>query len=84
MAGTRAGGLKAAKTNRKRYGKNFYRDIGRKGGSKNDGTGGFASPNIGPDGLTGPERASVVGVIGGHRSKRGPAKKKKKKLFKIF
>lgn len=39
-------------------------DIGRKGGSKNDGTGGFASPNIGPDGLTGPERASVVGVIG--------------------
>lgn len=32
MAGTREGGLKAAETNRKLYGKKFYEDIGRKGG----------------------------------------------------
>ena len=32
MAGTRAGGLKAAATNKAKYGKKFYSRIGRKGG----------------------------------------------------
>ncbi len=32
MAGTKAGGLKAAATNREKYGKEFYSQIGRKGG----------------------------------------------------
>lgn len=32
MAGTKAGGEKAAKTNKKRYGKDFYKKIGNKGG----------------------------------------------------
>ena len=32
MAGTKAGGLKAAATNKKRFGKNWYAEIGRKGG----------------------------------------------------
>ena len=32
MAGTKAGGLKAAATNRAKYGKEFYARIGQKGG----------------------------------------------------
>ena len=40
MAGTRAGGAKAAKTNKKRYGKEFYAQIGAMGGKKGR-TGGF-------------------------------------------
>lgn len=66
MAGTRAGGLKAAKKNRKTYGPDFYAEIGRKGG-RNGHTGGFAAN---------PELARIAGAIGGRKSKRGPAKKK--------
>ena len=40
MAGTRAGGAKAAQTNKKRYGKEFYAQIGAMGGKKGK-TGGF-------------------------------------------
>ena len=42
MPGTRAGGLKAAATNREKYGANFYAEIGRKGG-ENGHSGGFSS-----------------------------------------
>lgn len=64
MPGTRAGGLKAAKTNRKKHGRNFYKEIGRKGG-KNGHTGGFASN---------PELARIAGAKGGRISRRGKAK----------
>jgi uncharacterized protein len=40
MAGTVKGGQKAASTNKKRYGKDFYAAIGAKGGRKGS-TGGF-------------------------------------------
>lgn len=70
MSGTKAGGAKAAATNKKRHGKNFYANIGAKGG-KVSSTGGFACQDIGEDGLTGPQRASVVGVYGGKKSRRG-------------
>ena len=73
MSGRRDGGRKAAETNKKKYGKDFYANIGRKGG-KNGRTGGFASEKPGKDGLTGPERAKIAGTKGGKRSKRGPAK----------
>ena len=73
MPGTREGGLKAKQTNLKRHGKNFYANIGRKGG-KNGHTGGFASEKIGKDGFTGLERAAIAGRKGGQLSKRGPAK----------
>lgn len=65
MAGTKAGGQKAAATNKKKYGRNFYADIGAKGG-RNGHTGGFAAN---------PELAKIAGRIGGKKSKRGPAKK---------
>jgi general stress protein YciG len=65
MAGTRAGGKKAAATNIKKYGEDFYKDIGAKGG-RNGHTGGFASN---------PTLAKIAGAKGGRLSKRGPAKK---------
>lgn len=65
MAGTKSGGHKAAETNRKKYGPEFYRNIGRKGG-KNGHTGGFAAN---------PELAKIAGAKGGRVSKRGKAKK---------
>lgn len=66
MAGTKAGGKKAAATNKAKYGPDFYREMGRIGG-RNGHTGGFASN---------PELAKIAGSIGGKISKRGPAKKK--------
>lgn len=79
MAGTVAGGRKARDTNRKEHGDDFYKRIGKIGGQKGRGPGyqgGFACKEKGKDGLTGSERAKLVGAIGGFRSKRGPAKKK--------
>lgn len=63
MTGTRSGGLKAAATNKVKYGADFYTNIGRKGG-KNGHTGGFASN---------PELARIAGQKGGKISKRGRA-----------
>ena len=63
MAGTKAGGQKAAVTNKAKYGPDFYARIGRKGG-RNGHTGGFAAN---------PELARIAGAIGGRKSKRGPA-----------
>lgn len=73
MSGTREGGLKAAETNKKKQGADFYARIGSKGG-KNSTTGGFASGIVGKDGLTGPERAKVAGAKGGKISRRGKSK----------
>lgn len=67
MSGTREGGAKAAETNKKKYGSDFYAEIGRKGG-RNGHTGGF---------YANPELARIAGAIGGRKSKRGPAKKGK-------
>lgn len=69
MAGTKSGGARAALTNKRKYGENFYAKIGAEGG-KNGHTGGFASYLRGEDGLTGRQRAIVAGVIGGKISKR--------------
>lgn len=69
MAGTKAGGLKAAATNKAKYGNDFYARMGRKGGH-NGHTGGFNSDKVGKDGLTGRERAKIVGAKGGRKSRR--------------
>lgn len=66
MAGTKAGGKKAAATNKAKYGADFYREMGRIGGRKGH-TGGFASN---------PALAREAGRRGGLISRRGPAKKK--------
>jgi hypothetical protein len=66
MAGTEKGGKEAAKTNKKKYGADFYARIGAKGGQRGH-TGGFAA------GREGRERARKFGAIGGRLSRRGKA-----------
>lgn len=63
MAGTKAGGLKAAATNKRLHGEDFYARIGRRGG-QNGHTGGFAS-NV--------KLAKLAGAKGGAKSRRGPS-----------
>ena len=60
MSGTKIGGQKAAKKNRERYGDDFYRMIGSKGG-QNGHTGGFAAN---------PALARTAGAKGGRISRR--------------
>lgn len=60
MPGNKIGGMKAAKTNKKKYGKDFFRMIGSKGG-QNGHTGGFAAR---------PELAKIAGAKGGRISRR--------------
>lgn len=74
MPGTKEGGAKAAATNKAKYGEEFYAKIGQIGG-KNGTTGGFASNFVGKDGLTGRQRARVVGAKGGRISVRGKSGK---------
>lgn len=74
MAGTHAGGKRAAEENKKRHGANFYAIIGAKGGRKGK-SGGFASDKKGADGLTGRERARLAGAKGGRISRRTKAGK---------
>jgi general stress protein YciG len=64
MAGTKAGGLKAAATNKTRHGKDFYAKIGAKGGVKGT-TGGFFANR---------ELARLAGAKGGRISRRGKTK----------
>lgn len=60
MSGTNIGGKNAAKTNKERYGEDFYIKIGALGGKKSKG-GGFAKY---------PELAREAGRKGGRVSKR--------------
>ena len=63
MSGTKIGGIKARETNYREHGKDFYRNIGKIGGS-NGHTGGFAAN---------PELARTAGAKGGRKSRRGSA-----------
>lgn len=60
MPGTKAGGLKAAKTNKDRYGEDFYSMIGAAGGKISRG-GGFAANR---------QLARIAGRKGGLKSRR--------------
>lgn len=62
MAGTKAGGKRAAATNKQLYGEDFYVRIGQRGGSNLTGPKGFALDR---------ERASKAGRLGGMVGKRG-------------
>lgn len=68
MAGTSEGGKKASKTNKKKFGKDFYVKIGRLGGMKS-GTGGFyyGKRNYSEDD---PRHPRNLGRLGGQTSKR--------------
>lgn len=61
MAGTKAGGIAAAKTNKTKYGSDFYSKIGAKGGKLGH-TGGFAANR---------DLARLAGAKGGRISRRG-------------
>jgi len=63
MAGTKAGGQRAALTNRQRHGADFYARIGAVGGKRGT-TGGFAANR---------ELARIAGAKGGRISRRRPA-----------
>jgi len=60
MAGTKAGGIKAAATNKAKHGADFYARIGRIGGQRGH-TGGFAAN---------PQLARIAGAKGGRVSRR--------------
>lgn len=60
MAGTKTGGINAAKTNKEKYGADFYAKIGAKGG-KVGRTGGFFANR---------ELARLAGAKGGRISRR--------------
>ena len=64
MSGSVEGGLKAAKTNKEKYGSDFYAKIGAKGGKLGK-TGGFFADK---------ELARRAGAKGGKVSKRGKTK----------
>lgn len=74
MTGTKAGFAKAKATMIAKWGEEGYlehfRKMGAKGGAASS-KGGFASLQVGADGLTGRERSVVCGRIGGRKSKRG-------------
>ena len=60
MPGTKLGGKRAAETNKKRHGKDFYAKIGATGGKKGR-TGGFYANR---------ELARIAGAKGGRISRR--------------
>lgn len=60
MSGTLEGGKRAAATNKRKYGEDFYTKIGAKGG-KNGRTGGFYANR---------ELARIAGAKGGRKSSR--------------
>lgn len=66
MSGSRESGRKAAETNKKKYGKDFYANIGRKGGSKSHPETRYFAMH--------PEVAKNAGAKGGAISRRGSTK----------
>lgn len=66
MAGTKAGGVKIRETLIKNHGENFFKEIGRKGGSVSRPSTRYFAVNR--------NAASKAGEKGGRISKRGKAK----------
>jgi uncharacterized protein len=62
MSGTREGGALTAKTNKEKWGKDFYKEIGKLGGQRKVKKG-FACMDS--------EKVAAAGRLGGTRSRRG-------------
>src|SRR5437588_2155390 len=73
VSGTAIGGKAAARTNKDKYGENFYRLIGAEGGRKGH-TGGYHANR---------ELARICGTIGGRMSRRGKHKLSEKERCEI-
>lgn len=76
MPGTKIGGQKAAATNKRKHGSDFYSRIGRKGGLK-------SHPETRPFTLN-PELAKRAGHNGGTKSRRGPSKKHGGNVYRLL
>jgi hypothetical protein len=76
MGNTKAGGLKTRQTNLAKYGADYYKEIGKLGGSVKHPKKGFGSDNrtLLQKFLREPKRAAIEGAKGGKLSKRGMAK----------
>ena len=74
LPGNILGGRRAAETNKRKYGEDFFRKIGAIGG-KAVGYKGFA---------TNPELAKISGAKGGHNSKRGKDPKRAERVKKAI
>ena len=61
ISGTQAGGKSAALTNKRKFGENFYSEIGKIGGKVSSPTKGFGSNR---------ELAKIAGAKGGSKSSR--------------
>lgn len=70
MPGTQAGGRKAAETNKRLYGEEFYVNIGAIGGKKSTGGGFYANPEL----------AALAGKLGGMRKIKEPTPQQLKEL----
>ena len=66
MAGNREGAIKAKQKILAKYGKDYYKELGKKGGVKGTTGGFFANRQL----------ASIAGKKGGSISRRGPSKNK--------
>lgn len=63
MSGTKQGGQKTAQTNKEKYGENYYKELGRKGGLVNHRETRYFTLHR--------DIASIAGIKGGKISKRG-------------
>lgn len=83
MAGTRLGGLKAAETNKQRHGSDFYKKIGKSGGTESRGGGWSMNGDPEHDEAI-RAHAAAMGSIGGKMSRRGTSDKPRRpKVYKV-
>lgn len=78
MSGSISGGKLAAKTNKERYGKDFYKNIGKSGGLVQGTGGGFASPKLCTCEMFDYQAHThnrCAGALGGRKSKKGKKSK---------
>lgn len=76
MAGTKAGGKKAAATNKKLYGKDFYKKMGKKGGKAGHTGGFYANPKLARE-------AGKKGGMISSRAKKKPSLRRRRTFYEL-